>query len=230
MIKTIITGGSRGIGKEIISKLLLNNHKVFNISRTNCDIKNENLINIESDIYSDSTLTKIKDLLQKEIKINNFIHNAGITDDIFFHKMKKEQWNTVMNVNFLSLYNLLNPIVINMRNNNEGNIIFISSVNGKKGAIGQTNYASSKSAMFGMTKSLALENANKNILINCICPGYIKTEMTSKIDPKILNDIINTIPLKRLGNPEDIANLIEFLLSKNKYMTGTILDINGGMY
>lgn len=230
MIKTIITGGSKGIGKEIVNNLLLSNHKVFNISRTKCDIQNENLINVEVDIGNDSTLSKMNELILKENKINNFIHNAGITDDIFFHKMKKEQWNNVMTVNFISLYNLLNPIVNNMRNNNSGNIIFISSVNGKKGAIGQTNYASSKSAMFGITKSLAMENANKNILVNCVCPGYVKTEMTSKIDPKILNDIINTIPLKRLGNPQDISNLIEYLLTKNKYMTGSIIDINGGMY
>ena len=117
-----------------------------------------------------------------------------------------------------------------MRINNNGNIILISSVNAKSGAVGQTNYSSSKSALFGFTKSLALENSKKNIFVNCICPGYIETNMTNNIDPLILENIKNKIPLGKLGNSQDISNLVKYLLNNNKYMTGSIIDINGGLY
>ena len=227
---TIITGGSKGIGKNIVTDLLNKNHKIYNISKTDCIINNNNnLININIDINDINIKDKIKEILSNEEKIDNFIHCAGITKDVFFHKMNYEQWIYVQNTNFLSLYNLLNPIVNNMRNNNSGNIVLVSSVNAKNGALGQTNYASSKSALFGFTKSLMLENASKNILVNCICPGYIETAMTKKIDINILNKIIENIPLKKMGSTQDISDLVDFLIEKNKYMTGSIIDINGGL-
>ena len=227
---TIITGGSKGIGKNIVTDLLNKNHKIYNISKTDCIINNNNnLININIDINDINIKDKIKEILSNEEKTDNFIHCAGITKDVFFHKMNYEQWIYVQNTNFLSLYNLLNPIVNNMRNNNSGNIVLVSSVNAKNGALGQTNYASSKSALFGFTKSLMLENASKNILVNCICPGYIETAMTKKIDINILNKIIENIPLKKMGSTQDISDLVDFLIEKNKYMTGSIIDINGGL-
>ena len=233
MIKTIITGGSKGIGKNIIDNLLKNNHKIYNLSNTdyinNDNFINKNIININCDINNNNMNSIINKIINDEKVINNFINCAGITKDVFFHKMTYSEWINVQNINFISLYKILNPIVNNMRNNNSGNIILMSSINAKKGQLGQTNYASSKSALFGFTKSLSLENANKNILVNCICPGYIDTNMTKKIDKLILNKIIESIPLKRLGNPEDISDLVYFLLDKNKYMTGSILDINGGL-
>tara|TARA_B110000037_G_C17068840_1_gene484941 strand:- start:734 stop:1429 length:696 start_codon:yes stop_codon:yes gene_type:complete len=226
---TLITGGSKGIGKNIISNLLKDNHKIINLSRTNCDIINNNLLNININIENKNTYTIMNNII-KENKIDNFIHCAGITRDGFFHKMNEKNWNDVIDINYKSLYYLLNPIINQMRLNNNGNIILISSVNGKSGSIGQTNYSSSKSALFGFTKSLALENAQKNIFVNCICPGYIKTDMTNNIDPLILENIKNKIPLGQLGNPEDISNLVKYLLNNNKYMTGSIIDINGGLY
>jgi acetoacetyl-CoA reductase len=229
MIVTIISGASRGIGKNISETLLKNNHKVYNLSRTESTIKSEYLINIICDVTNNNIYNIISEIIEKEKIINNFIHCAGIIQDSFFHKMTYQQWINVHNTNFLSLYNLLNPIINNMRNNNFGNVILISSVNAKKGALGQTNYASSKSAMFGFTKSLALENASKNIMINCICPGFINTSMTKEINENILNKIIDNIPLKKLGTTEDITNLVVFLIEKNNYITGSILDINGGL-
>jgi acetoacetyl-CoA reductase len=226
---TLITGGSKGIGKNIISNLLKDNHKIINLSRTNCDIINNNLLNININIENKNTYTIMNNII-KENKIDNFIHCAGITRDGFFHKMSEKNWNDVIDINYKSLYYLLNPIINQMRLNNNGNIILISSVNGKSGSIGQTNYSSSKSALFGFTKSLALENAQKNIFVNCICSGYIKTDMTNNIDPLILENIKNKIPLGQLGNPEDISNLVKYLLNNNKYMTGSIIDINGGLY
>jgi acetoacetyl-CoA reductase len=229
MIITIITGASKGIGKNISKILLEKNHKVYNLSRSDSDLKDDNLININCDINNSNIYNIICKIIENEKNINNFIHCAGITKDRFFHKMTYTEWIDVQNTNFLSLYYILNPIINNMRNNNSGNVVLISSVNAKNGAIGQTNYSSSKSAMFGFTKSLALENANKNILVNCICPGYIDTDMTKIIEESILNKIIDKIPLKRLGNVEDISNIVYYLLEKNKYMTGSIIDLNGGL-
>ena len=224
---TLITGGSKGIGRNIIKKLLDENHKIINISRNECNINNNNIHNYKYNI-NDLTTCQVNDILNK-YNVDNCIINAGITHDKFFHKMKKNEWENVINTNFTSNYSLLNPIVNHMRKNNNGNIILISSVNAKKGALGQTNYSSSKSAMFGLTKSLALENANKNILVNCICPGYINTEMTKVMDPLILDNIKKNIPLGKFGNEEDISELVLYLVSKNKYMTGSIIDINGGL-
>ena len=224
---TLLTGGSKGIGLNIIKKLLNNNHKIINISRNNCKIINKNIYNYNYDINKINT-SKINEILKK-FKINNCIINAGITDDKFFHKMKQDEWENVINTNFTKNYSILNPVVNQMRKNNNGNIILVSSVNAKKGALGQTNYSSSKSAMFGFTKSLALENANKNILVNCICPGYINTDMTKIIDTIILKNIKKNIPLGKLGREEDIADLVLHLVEKNKYMTGSIIDINGGL-
>ena len=226
---TLITGGSKGIGKNIINNLLKENHKIINLSRTNCDIINNNLLNININIENKNTFDIINNII-KENKIDNFIHCTGITKDVFFHKMSEKDWNNIIDINYKSIYYVLNPIVNQMRINNNGNIILISSVNAKSGAIGQTNYASSKSALFGFTKSLALENAQKNIFVNCICPGYIKTDMTNKIDPLILENIKNKIPLGKLGNSEDISYLVKYLLNNNKYMTGSIIDINGGLH
>ena len=227
---TLLTGGSKGIGKKIAINLLKKNHKIINLSRTNLDIIDKNLININLDLKNTNIIKDKIKIINHDYKINNFIHCAGITQDIFFHKMNEEQWNNVIHTNYLSIYYLLNPIINQMRNENNGNIIFISSVNAKSGSIGQTNYSSSKSALFGLTKSLALENAKKNIFVNCICPGYIETDMTKNINPKILQNIINKIPLEKMGKDEDISSIIDYLLHKNQYMTGSIIDINGGLY
>lgn len=231
MLKTsIITGGSKGIGKKIITDLLNKNHKVINLSRTDLSISNKKLININLDLQNKMKIKETMSDITQKYKIDNFIHCAGITQDIFFHKMKDDDWENVIQTNYLSTYYLLNPLINQMRNQKSGNIVFISSVNARSGAIGQTNYSSSKSALFGLTKSLALENASKNIYVNCICPGYIKTDMTKKINPDILNKITNNIPVKRLGQDKDISNLISYLIHNNSYMTGSIIDINGGLY
>ena len=131
--------------------------------------------------------------------------------------------------NLISTYNVLNPILNNMRNNNEGNIIFISSVTGKTGAIGASSYSSTKSALYGLTRSLALENANKNISINTISPGYINEGMGNELTEKHTKNIMKTIPLGKFGETSDILNLTDFLIEKNNYITGNNIDLNGGL-
>lgn len=230
MKTTLITGGSKGIGKRIINDLLHKDHTVINLSRSNLNISNTNLVNINLDIQDKFKIKEKMSTITQKYQIDNFIHCAGITKDIFFHKMNDEDWENVIQTNYLSTFYLLNPIINQMRNKKSGNVIFISSVNARSGALGQTNYSSSKSALFGLTKSLALENASKNIYVNCICPGYIETPMTEKINPDILKNITNNIPMKKLGKDKDISNLINYIIHDNSYMTGSIIDINGGLY
>lgn len=229
----VITGGSRGIGLGISQKLL-NNYKVYNLSKSGITpdilINNNNFYSYKLDITDlDKTKVILDEIINKENKIDVLVHNSGITNDKFFHKMKYDEWISVLNTNLLSCYNICNPVINNMRNNNKGDIIFISSVNAHKGCVGQTNYSSSKAGIIGFAKSLALENANKNIKVNIISPGYIETDMTSKIDEKILNNIKSTIPLNRLGKIDEISDTVEFLL-KNNYITGANIDVNGGLY
>ncbi len=229
----IITGASRGIGKCLANKLI-NNYKIHNLSlngTTPIELINNN--NFYSHKLNITDLTKtnllINEIINKENKIDLFIHNAGITNDCFFHKMTYEQWFNVMNTNLLSIYGLCNPIINNMRHHNNGNIILISSVNAQKGCIGQTNYASSKAGLIGFAKSLAIENASKNIRVNVISPGYIKTDMTEKINNDIINKIKKDIPLGNFGLENDIANTVNFII-ENNYITGSTIDINGGIY
>ena len=144
--------------------------------------------------------------------------------------MNMNDWTDVLNTNLLSIYGVLNPIINQMRDNNKGNIIFISSINSHRGVIGQTNYSSSKNGINAFSKSLALENSSKNIKCNVISPGYIDTEMLKNINEEIVNKIKNEIPMKRFGQPEEILDLVKLLLSDNNYFQGSNIDINGGLY
>lgn len=230
MNTTLITGGNRGIGKAIVDTLIKNNHRIINISKThNTHMKDPKIINYVNDISDIEKTHKLVSTITNQHKIDNVIFNAGITDDSFFHKMSLNTWKNVLNTNLLSVYGVLNPIVNQMRNNNKGNIILLSSVNAHTGAMGQTNYASSKSGLVSLSKSLALENSNKNIFCNVVSPGYTQTDMIDKINIEIKENIKNTIPIKRFAEPEEIANVVLFL-TKNKYIQGSNIDVNGGLF
>lgn len=230
---TLITGATKGIGKTIANGLLLKDHKIINISKSGIipeEFKDKNFISYKSDIADiDYTYDLVLEILE-QYKIDNIILNAGITDDSFFHKMKKDQWKNVLNTNFLSIYGILNPIINQMRNNEEGNVIFISSVNAHRAVMGQSNYSASKNAIIAFNRCLSLENSNKNIKCNVISPGYIETEMTDNIKEDIKKKIINEIPLKRFGKTEEILNVVNLLLSDDNYFQGTNIDINGGLF
>lgn len=234
MIKTtLITGATRRIGKIIALGLLKDNHNIINISKSGLtpDIfLNKKFTSYKCDISDiTSTYNLVNDIVKRN-KIDNVILNSGITKDKLFHKMNMNDWTDVLNTNLLSIYGVLNPIINQMRDNNKGNIIFISSINSHRGVIGQTNYSSSKNGINAFSKSLALENSSKNIKCNVISPGYIDTEMLKNINEEIVNKIKNEIPMKRFGQPEEILDLVKLLLSDNNYFQGSNIDINGGLY
>ena len=171
--------------------------------------------------------------LEKELgPVDVLVNNAGITKDGMFHKMTPDQWYSVINTNLNSLFNMCRPVIEGMRERGFGRIINISSVNGLKGQMGQSNYSASKAGDIGFTKALAQENANKGITVNAICPGYIATEMVKAVRKEVLdNQIIPQIPVRRLGEPEEVARCVVFLASDDAgFITGSTLSANGGQF
>jgi len=225
---TLITGTSKGIGNRLCKHYIEKNHKVISISRSDIDFTHKNLLHFTQDITHKTCLQNVKNIINNE-KIDNCIINAGIYNNSFFHKMSYEQWFDTINTNLLSIYNILHPVLNNMRNNNNGNIIFMSSVVGKTGLIGGSNYSCSKSAIYGLTKSLALENSQKNILINSISPGYINIGMGDQLNIEYKKKLCEQIPLNKFGEVSDIINLTDYLIEKNRYITGSNININGGI-
>jgi acetoacetyl-CoA reductase len=163
--------------------------------------------------------------------VDVLVNNAGITRDGVFHKMSPAQWSDVIRVNMDSVFNMTRQVIEGMREREWGRIVNISSINGQKGQMGQTNYAAAKAGMIGFTKALALENARKGVTVNCICPGYIDTEMVQAVPENVLAAIIAQIPVGRLGRGEEIADMVAFLAGEHAgFVTGSTLSLNGGQY
>lgn len=170
-------------------------------------------------------------VIERYGRIDVLVNNAGITKDSSLKKMSPQQWQTVIDANLTSVFNMTRNVISSMLEKGYGRIVSVSSINGRKGQFGQCNYASSKSALFGFTKSLALEVANKGITVNTISPGYIETPMLSDVKEDVLNSIIAEIPVGRLGYPKEIADAVAFLASADSgFITGANLDVNGGQY
>ena len=235
MKKVLITGATGGIG-EAICGLLSKEYEIFVIGR------NQSKIDYLYDKYNNIKGHFLCDL-GKQNEINNIIteideksfdiliNNAGITNDALFVRMDINKWRNVIETNLSSNFILSNAVSRNMIKKKWGRIINITSVVGHTGNFGQANYTASKAGIVAMSKSLAIEYAKKNININCISPGFIKTDMTEKIDEKFKEIIISKIPSARLGEPEDIANAVLFLASKqSNYINGETLHVNGGLY
>ncbi|KAJ56108.1 acetoacetyl-CoA reductase [Actibacterium mucosum KCTC 23349] len=164
--------------------------------------------------------------------IDVLVNNAGITRDAMFHKITPEQWSQVIDTNLTGIFNMTHPVWPGMRDRSFGRVINISSINGQKGQMGQTNYSAAKAGDLGFTKALAQEGAFKGITVNAICPGYIGTEMVRAIPEKVLNEkIIPQIPVGRLGEPEEIARCVVFLASDEAgFITGSTISANGGQF
>ena len=234
----IVTGASGGIGNSIIKKL---NDCGANILASGTRIEKlqelkKNFKNIKILKFDISQSEKIEEFIENATKelggsLDCLVNNAGITQDNLAIRMSLVEWQKVININLTSTFLMSKFSIKKMLKNKSGKIINITSVVGHTGNLGQANYAASKAGIIAMSKSLAIEYGKKNININCISPGFIKTAMTDKIDDKFKEAIISKIPLGRLGEPDDIANAVLFLASnQSNYINGETLHVNGGMY
>ncbi|MFL2720344.1 MAG: 3-oxoacyl-[acyl-carrier-protein] reductase [Gammaproteobacteria bacterium] len=228
-----ISGASRGIGKDIALLFANNGYKVIGTSRSDFSIDDnlDNFIPLKLDITSRNDIKDCFDYLKSENLLPNIlINNAGITADQIFMRMKDEDWDNVIETNLTGTFNLSKIFIKNMIKNKSGRIINISSVSGLMGNPGQVNYASSKAALTGFTKSLAKEVGSRNITVNSVAPGYIDTDMTSFLDNDAKEKIINNIPLGRIGVTSDISELVMFLASDEaSYITGQTISVDGGL-
>ena len=234
----ILTGATGGIGNSILEKLYENGANVL-ASGTKSEKLEElkkkfkNIKILQFDISQSQKIENFIDEGSKELggNLDCIINNAGITQDNLAIRMNLEEWKKVIDINLTSTFLICKFAIKKMLKNKKGKIINITSVVGHTGNLGQSNYTASKAGLVAMSKSLAIEYAKKNININCISPGFIKTEMTDKIDQKYKDLIISKIPSARLGEPKDIANAVIFLASNHSdYINGETLHINGGMY
>ena len=228
-----ISGASRGIGKDIALLFANNGYKVIGTSRSDFSIDDnlDNFIPLKLDITSRDDIKDCFDYLKSENLLPNIlINNAGITADQIFMRMKDEDWDNIIETNLTGTFNLSKIFIKNMIKNKSGRIINISSVSGLMGNPGQVNYASSKAALTGFTKSLAKEVGSRNITVNSVAPGYIDTDMTSFLDNDAKEKIIKNIPLGRIGVTSDISELVMFLASDEaSYITGQTISVDGGL-
>ena len=234
----IVTGASGGIGNAIIKKL---NEAGANILASGTRIEKleelkknyENIKILKFDISQNDKIEEFIENATNELggSLDGIVNNAGITQDNLAIRMNLDEWQKVININLTSTFLMSKFAIKKMLKNKSGKIVNITSVVGHTGNLGQANYTASKAGIVAMSKSLAIEYAKKNININCISPGFIKTAMTDKIDEKFKEVIISKIPSARLGEPDDIANAVLFLSSdQSDYINGETLHVNGGMY
>ena len=234
----IVTGASGGIGNSIVKKL---NQAGANILASGTRIEKleelkknfENIKILKFDISQSDKIVEFIENATNELggSLDGLVNNAGITQDNLAIRMSLEEWQKVININLTSTFLMSKFAIKKMLKNKSGKIVNITSVVGHTGNLGQANYTASKAAIVAMSKSLAIEYAKKNININCISPGFIKTAMTDNIDEKFREVIVSKIPSARLGEPDDIANAVLFLSSdQSDYINGETIHVNGGMY
>ena len=235
--KILITGATGGIGNYLVKKFLSLDGNVIATGTNEKkleNLKNEfpNINAIQFDLSNHSEIESFVDNAFFKLNgIDVLVNNAGITNDNLSLRMKNEEWQKVIDINLSSTFYLCKSVIKKMLKNKSGKIVNITSIVGHTGNIGQSNYAASKAGMIAMSKSLALEYAKKNIFINCVSPGFIKTNMTDKISEEYKNILISKIPMSRLGSGEDVSNTVAFLCSDMaSYITGETIHVNGGMY
>jgi len=234
----IVTGASGGIGNSIVKKLHENGANILasGTRQEKLEELKSKFNNIKILRFDISQTEKVEEFIENASKelggdLNCLINNAGVTQDNLAIRMTIDEWKKVIDINLTSTFLLSKYAIKKMLKNKSGKIINITSVVGHTGNLGQANYTASKAGIIAMSKSLAIEYAKKNININCVSPGFIKTAMTDKIDDKFKEIIVSKIPSARLGEPEDIANAVSFLASnQSDYINGETLHVNGGMY
>ena len=236
--KIIVTGATVGIGNSIVkllyengAKILATGTRIEKLEKLKSEFKSLEILNF--DISKNDKIEEFIDNATSQLGggLDCIINNAGTTKDNLAIRMNNDEWKKVIDINLTSTFLLCKFAIKKMLKKKFGKIINITSVVGHTGNLGQANYTASKAGIIAMSKSLALEYAKKNININCISPGFIKTDMTDKIDEKFKEAIISKIPSARLGEPKDIANAVLFLASDQaNYINGETIHVNGGMY
>lgn len=237
----LITGATRGIGKQIALELASQGYNIaLNYRKQNEELEalkkeiesqNVKCLTVYGDVSNYEDVEKfIKEVIKEFGKIDVLVNNAGITKDMLLMRMKKEDFESVIDVNLIGTFNVTKNVIPYMMKARNGKIVNISSVVGISGNAGQTNYSASKAGIIGFTKSLAKEVASRNINVNAIAPGFIKTDMTDVLKEEVKEEISKTIPLKRMGEAKDVANLVKFLVSEeSNYITGQVINVDGGM-
>ncbi|HEV7690342.1 MAG TPA: acetoacetyl-CoA reductase [Hyphomonadaceae bacterium] len=233
----LVTGGTRGIGRAITERLAKDGYKVAANYAGNDEAATKCAEELGIKAYKwdvgdyDACAGGISQIAKDLGPIDILVNNAGITRDATLHRMTRQQWDDVIRTDLTSAFNLCRLTIEGMRERNFGRIVNISSINGQKGQIGQVNYSAAKAGLIGFTKALAQENAKKGITVNVICPGYIDTEMVQAVPKNVLDGIIATIPVGRLGTAAEMAACVSFLSGADSgFITGATITANGGQY
>ena len=240
MKTALVTGGSRGIGKAIAYKLGESTNVAVGYSSSKeqatevvNSIQNNggNALAVEIDVTDSDSVEKCFELVEKEFSsVDILVNNAGITKDNIFPRLKQDDWDSVIDTNLTGSFRTSQRAIKGMMKNKWGRILFISSIAGISGNTGQSNYAASKAGMIGLAKTISKELGSRNITSNVVAPGYIDTDMTSFLNDQQKEDIIGQLSIKRVGKPEDIANIVSFLCSdESEYITGQVFPVDGGL-
>ena len=233
----LVTGGSRGIGKACAIELAKAGYDVVinyagNVEAANKTVEEIKALGVEAAAYKfdvsnpEEVNVSIAEIIEKYGRIDILVNNAGITRDGLFMRMSEENWNAVINTNLSSAFYVSQPVVKVMMKQRNGAIVNMASVVGVSGNAGQANYSAAKAGLIGLTKTLAKELGSRGIRVNAVAPGFINTDMTKDLDTSKFTDFI---PLKRLGEPEDIAKAVKFLAVDAQYVTGQVLEVDGGL-
>lgn len=237
----LITGATRGIGKQIAITLAKQGYNIaLNYRKENEELENTKkeieeigvqVLAVKGDVANfEECENFVKQVIERFGQIDVLVNNAGITKDMLLMRMKKEDFEQVIDTNLVGTFNVTKNVVPYMMKARSGRIINISSVVGIAGNAGQTNYSASKAGIIGFTKSLAKEIASRNILVNAVAPGFIETNMTDILKDDVKQEIAKNIPLKRMGTAQDVANVVKFLASDDSsYITGQVINVDGGM-
>lgn len=238
---SLVTGGAQGIGKAIALELAsagasvaIGDVQFDGVEKVAEEVRSHGAqaLSLEMDVADASSVKSAVEAVIEEFgQIDHLINNAGITRDNLLMRMKPEEWASVIAVNLTGVFNCTQAVVRYMMKRRSGRIVNISSVIGQMGNPGQTNYGSTKAGVIGLTKSVARELGSRGITVNAIAPGFIKSPMTDALSPEIRERLMENVPLRRLGEPKDVAKAVLFLVSDDaSYITGSVINVNGGMY